>query len=97
MNAAEMAKRQFREIARIAGLTFQGYPGAWRAAKQLQASSSLLFEVLEKYDSGNLLLLQARREVLDRQLEQSRLMATLRGIEKKKLPTRFLSNACASK
>jgi ATP-dependent Lhr-like helicase len=26
LNAAEMAKRQFREIARVAGLTFQGFP-----------------------------------------------------------------------
>ena len=28
MNQSEMAKRQFREVARVAGLIFQGYPGA---------------------------------------------------------------------
>jgi hypothetical protein len=27
LNAAELSKRQFREIARVAGLVFQGYPG----------------------------------------------------------------------
>ncbi len=39
MNAAEMARRQFREIARIAGLTFNGYPGQNKSVRQLQASS----------------------------------------------------------
>ena len=28
MNLSEMDKRQFREVARVAGLIFQGYPGA---------------------------------------------------------------------
>ena len=33
LNAAELARRQFREIARVAGLVFQGYPGANKARK----------------------------------------------------------------
>jgi ATP-dependent Lhr-like helicase len=33
--------------------------------------------VFEQYDPGNLLLLQARREVLERQLEHTRLAAAL--------------------
>lgn len=73
LNAAELARRQFREIARVAGLIFQGYPGANRSARQLQASSELLYDVFARYDPDNLLLLQAHREVLERQLEQSRL------------------------
>jgi ATP-dependent Lhr-like helicase len=77
MNAGEMAKRQFREIARVAGLVFQGFPGRHHPARHLQASSSLLFEVFQKYDQGNLLLAQAQREVLARQLEQSRLTRIL--------------------
>ena len=28
LNAAELARRQFREIARVAGLLFQGYPAS---------------------------------------------------------------------
>ncbi|MEY3458025.1 MAG: hypothetical protein RL215_1182, partial [Planctomycetota bacterium] len=80
LNAAEMGRRQFREIARIAGLVFQGYPGQQRSAKQLQASSGLLFDVFANYEPDNLLLKQARTEVLERQLEQTRLANTLESI-----------------
>ncbi len=73
LNAAEMAKRQFRDIARIAGLLFEGLPGRRKPARHLQASSGLFYEVLAKYDPGNLLLHQAHREVLEQQLERSRL------------------------
>lgn len=44
------------------------------------ASSSLLYEVLDRYDPGNLLLEQARREILERQLEMSRLRETLEAL-----------------
>lgn len=77
LNASEMARRQFREIARVAGLVFQGFPGQQRSARQLQASSSLFYDVFRQYDADNLLLKQAHREVLERQLEQSRLSQTL--------------------
>jgi ATP-dependent helicase Lhr and Lhr-like helicase len=77
LNATEMARRQFREIARVAGLIFQGYPGQGKSAKQLQASSGLFFDVFARYDPDNLLLGQAHREVLERQLERSRLGRTL--------------------
>ncbi|MCU0510752.1 MAG: DNA ligase-associated DEXH box helicase, partial [Anaerolineae bacterium] len=77
MNAGEMARRQFREIARVAGLVFQGFPGRHHPARHLQASSSLFYEVFQKYDEGNLLLAQAQREVLAKQLEHSRLTRIL--------------------
>jgi ATP-dependent helicase Lhr and Lhr-like helicase len=77
LNAAELAKRQFREIARVAGLIDQGYPGANKSNKQLQMSSGLLFDVFTNYDSENLLLKQAVREVMERQLEATRLQAAL--------------------
>ncbi len=77
LNAVEMAKRQFREIARIAGLLFQGFPGQRKPARHLQASSGLFYEVFAQYDPGNLLLHQAQREVLEQQLESSRLGRTL--------------------
>ena len=73
LNATEMARRQFREIARIAGLVFQGYPGSPKTSKQLQASSSLLYDVFARYDPDNQLLTQAHSEVLQRQLESNRL------------------------
>ena len=77
LNAAEMAKRQFREIARVAGLVFPGYPHAGKTARQLQASSGLFYDVFARFDPENLLLEQAHREVLERQLERSRLGRTL--------------------
>ncbi len=85
MNAGEMAKRQFREIARVAGLVFQGFPGRHHPARHLQASSSLFYEVFQKYDEGNLLLEQAQREVLARQLEQSRLTRILERLQEGKV------------
>lgn len=73
LNAAELARRQFREVARVAGLVFSGFPGQNKSARHLQASSSLLYDVFVTHDPGNLLVAQARREVLERQLEASRL------------------------
>jgi len=90
LNASEMARRQFREIARVAGLVFQGFPGQKRSAKQLQASSSLFYEVFSKYDQDNLLLAQAHREVLERQLEQSRLSQTLRRLSESRVVQEFV-------
>ena len=77
LNSGELAQRRFREIARVAGLVFGGYPGAPKSMRQLQASSSLFFEVFRKYDANNRLLGQAEREVLAQELELSRLSATL--------------------
>ena len=85
LNSTELAQRRFREIARVAGLVFSGYPGQPKSAKQLQASSGLFFEVFRKYDQGNLLLTQAQQEVLSQELEISRLAATLDGISRQKL------------
>lgn len=77
LNAVELARRQFREIARIAGLVFPGFPGRGKSTRQVQASSGLIFDVLERYDPENLLLDQARREVLDRELNVARIRSGL--------------------
>jgi len=80
LNSSELAQRRFREIARISGLVFQGYPGAPKSTRQLQASASLFYEVFRRHDAGNLLLAQAEREVLEQELELGRLRDTLAGI-----------------
>jgi ATP-dependent Lhr-like helicase len=85
LNSAELARRQFREIARVAGLVFQGYPGSGKTARQLQSSSGLFYDVFTRYDPENLLLNQARREVLERQLEISRLGATIADVTAMKI------------
>ncbi|WP_312387054.1 ligase-associated DNA damage response DEXH box helicase [Pseudomonas sp.] len=73
LNAGEMALRRFREIAQISGLVFGGYPAAQKSTRQIQASSGLFYEVFRKHDADNLLLGQARDEVLREELEIERL------------------------
>ncbi len=72
LNAAELSKRRFRGVARVAGLLITG-PGGRASARQLQASSGLLFDVLTRWDPDNLLLAQARTEALESELELTQL------------------------
>ncbi|MBS2006953.1 MAG: ligase-associated DNA damage response DEXH box helicase [Cyanobacteria bacterium SZAS TMP-1] len=85
LNAGEMARRKFREIARVAGLIFQGYPGGSKTVKQVQVSSGLLFDVFADFDPGNLLVRQAHDEVLENNLEISRLKGALSRINTAKI------------
>jgi len=85
INSSEMAKRRFRQIARITGLIFQGYPGKYKTTKNLQASSELLFDVFSKYEPDSLLIAQSFDEMLQFQLEESRLRRALDRIRNQKL------------
>jgi len=80
INKTEMAQRKFRDVATIAGLIFQGYPGKNVNARHLQANSGILFRVFQTYDEDNLLIKQSMDEVMTLQLEQSRLMEAIRQI-----------------
>ncbi len=82
INSAETGKRQFREIAQVAGLVFTGYPGSGKSTRQIQASSGLIYDVLARYDPDNLLVDQAMREVMRYQLEFGRLQDSLTRIQK---------------
>ncbi|MBD3749029.1 MAG: ligase-associated DNA damage response DEXH box helicase [Sphingobacteriales bacterium] len=84
LNANEMARRKFRDIAHIAGLVFTGYPGKPMKNKHLQSSTSLLFDVFNEYESDNLLVRQAYNEALAFQLEEFRLRAALQRIQEQK-------------
>jgi len=85
LNATEMSRRRFREIARIAGLIFQSHPGERQSNRQLQASASLFFDVFRKYDPGNLLLTQAERELLRQELDVEQLAGALRRMQGQQL------------
>jgi ATP-dependent Lhr-like helicase len=91
LNAGELAQRRFREVARVSGLVFQGYPGAPKPVRQLQASSALFYEVFRKHDAGNRLLAQAEREVLEQELEIGRLRAALSRMRGQEVAYRLLS------
>ncbi|VVN24739.1 hypothetical protein PS662_04556 [Pseudomonas fluorescens] len=90
LNAGELALRRFREIARIAGLVFAGYPGAPKSTRQVQASSGLFFEVFKQYDAGNLLLAQAGEEVLREELDIRRLEQTLAHLSRLRLDVHLI-------
>ncbi|WP_432714856.1 ligase-associated DNA damage response DEXH box helicase [Pedobacter sp.] len=85
INATEMARRKFRDIACISGLVFQGYPGKYTANKHLQSSAGLFFNVFSDYDQHNLLLRQAYDEAFYQQIEEPRLAAALNRVQQSKL------------
>jgi ATP-dependent Lhr-like helicase len=84
-NTAQLARRKFRDIARIAGLIFQGFPGKQKKARHLQASSSLFFDVFTNYDNTNLLLRQAYDETLAFQLDEARIRSALHRIAEQRI------------
>jgi ATP-dependent Lhr-like helicase len=85
LNATEMARRKFRDIAVIAGLVFTGYPGKIVKTKHLQSSSQLIFEVFRDYEPDNLLFQQAYRETFEHQLEEGRLLIALERIQRQEI------------
>ncbi|QEK52411.1 ligase-associated DNA damage response DEXH box helicase [Pedobacter aquae] len=85
LNANEMARRRFRDIAHISGLIFTGFPGKPMKNKHLQSSTSLLFDVFSEYEKDNLLIRQAYNEALAFQLEEFRLREALQRIQKQKI------------
>lgn len=85
INAAELARRKFRDIASIAGLIFKGYPGKQKKERHVQASSQLFFEVFSDYDPENLLLLEAYEEVRTFQLEEARFREVLHRIAQQRI------------
>ncbi len=73
INLSELCRRRFRAIAQVSGLVLNGTPGQRKTGGQLQISAALLFDVFQRHEPGNRLLAQARREVLEEQLELGRL------------------------
>ena len=89
VNSTEMAKRKFRDVAVIGGLIFQGMPGEKKKARHLQASASLLFKVFSEYEPSNLLLRQSYTEVMEQQMEETRLRDMLHRIQQSKIVITF--------
>lgn len=81
VNATELAKRKFRDIAVISGLVFTGYPNKAVKVKHLQSSSQLLFEVFRDNEPDNLLFRQAYTETYEQEIEEYRLREAFERIE----------------
>ena len=77
VNLSELCRRRFRAIAQVSGLITQAMPGQAKTGGQLQISAALLFDVFQKHEPDHLLLEQARREVMEEQLELPRLAEAL--------------------
>ena len=80
INGVEIARRQFRDIARISGLIFQGFPGKRKKDRHLQSSAQLIFNVFTDYEPDSLLYQQTYDEVMTFQLEEARLREVLEKI-----------------
>jgi ATP-dependent Lhr-like helicase len=89
INATEMARRRFRDIAHISGMIFQGFPGKVKKERHMQVSSGLLFNVFYDYDPDNLLLRQAYDEAMEQQLEEGRLRMALKRIENQNIIVKY--------
>ncbi|WP_024482033.1 ligase-associated DNA damage response DEXH box helicase [Cellulophaga baltica] len=85
LNATEMARRKFRDIAVISGMVFTGYPNKGVKMKHLQSSSQLLFDVFRDYEADNLLFQQAFTETFEHQLEEGRLRLALERISQQEI------------
>ena len=85
INTNEMARRRFRDIASISGLVFQGYPGKNISNKHLQSSSALFYDVYREYEPNSLLLTEAFEEVMEFQLQETRMRNALERINHQKI------------
>ena len=90
INLQESGKVAFRQIARIAGLVFQGFPGKYKSNRQLQMSTGLLFDVLERFDPENLLLKEAKKETLDKYFAKNRMISVLERLKTSKIIIKHL-------
>lgn len=79
---AQVERRHFREVARVAGLVFEGYPNQRRSPRSMQMSAGLLFDVYRRHDPENLLLRQTEREVFRQRFEVERLSRILGRVQR---------------
>lgn len=90
---SELMRRRFRDVARVAGFINPGAVWDRRTSRQVQASASLLFDVFMRYDPANVLLSQARHEVVEQHFERGRLAQVLARLRESALHLRPVAKA----
>ena len=75
--SGELARRQFREVARIAGLVFGSHPNQDRSVRHLQAGTGLIHDVLAAHEPDHILLQQATEEVMENTFDFAALASTM--------------------
>lgn len=88
---SELMRRRFRDVARVAGFINPGAVWDRRTSRQVQASASLLFDVFMRYDPTNVLLSQARHEVIEQHFERGRLASVLSRLRDSALHLRLVA------
>ncbi len=73
VNLAEITRTSVPRYRAHRGPGVPGLPGSGKSTRQIQASSGLVYDVLRRYDPTICLVEQARLEVLEAQLEFSRI------------------------
>lgn len=79
IEASEMSKAAFRDIAVIAGLVERRLPGKQKTGRQVMMSTGLIYDVLRKYEPEHILLAATRQDVFVRLSGIERLRAILKG------------------
>ena len=87
LNMTQLAKKQFREISQISGLIHQNRARDRRTMKNLQMSSSLIFDVFKAYEPEQPFYHQSYEEVRYFQFEEERLFRVLKKIEELPIET----------
>ena len=59
-----MLKKHFKKIAIVSGLIDRKLPGKIKTNKQLNFSTDLIYDVLEKHESNHILIKITKEEVL---------------------------------
>ncbi|MFO1243400.1 MAG: hypothetical protein U1E36_09460 [Rickettsiales bacterium] len=75
IEASQMARRAFREVAVIAGLVERSHPGKRKTGRQVTMSTDLIYDVLRKYEPDHILLEATREDVASKLTEIDRLRA----------------------
>lgn len=81
LNMTQLAKKQFREISQVSGLIHQNRAGNKRTMKNLQMSSSLIFDVFSAYEPEQPFFHQSYEEVKFFQFQEDRLRTVLEKLE----------------
>ena len=73
VQGSHLLKRAFREVAVIGGLVERQHPGKRKSGKQVTFSTDLIYDVLQKYEPGHLLLQAAWADARARMTDVGRL------------------------
>ena len=76
-------KKHFKSVAVISGLIDKKLPGKLKTHKQVNFSSNLIYDVLEKYERNHILIKATRDEALNDMIKFDKLKAFIKKIQHK--------------